>query len=34
MVYRKLQNEIDEAYQAGKFSEYVSYAKCLDLGYM
>ncbi|CAL5872999.1 uncharacterized protein PFLUO_LOCUS7268 [Penicillium psychrofluorescens] len=33
-VYRKLQNEIDEADQAGKFSEYVTYAECLELGYL
>lgn len=33
-VYRKLQNEIDKADHAGKLSEYVTYAECLELPYL
>ncbi|KAJ5762320.1 cytochrome P450 [Penicillium nucicola] len=33
-VYRKLQAEVDNADQAGKLSEYVTYAECLELPYL
>ncbi|KAJ5585632.1 cytochrome P450 [Penicillium hetheringtonii] len=33
-VYKRLQEEIDEADKAGKLSEYVTYAECLELPYL
>lgn len=33
-VYRKLQQEIDEADRAGKLSEQITYAECLELEYL
>ena len=33
-VYRKLQDEIDAADEAGKLSESVTYAECLELPYL
>lgn len=33
-VYRKLQEEIDNADKAGKLSKYVTYAECLELPYL
>ena len=33
-VYKKLQNEIDEADKAGKLSGYITYAECLELPYL
>ena len=33
-VYKKLQTEIDDADKAGKLSEYVTYAQCLELPYL
>lgn len=33
-VYRKLQKEIDEADAAGRLSDYITYAECLELPYL
>ncbi|KAJ5897370.1 cytochrome P450 [Penicillium tannophilum] len=33
-VYRKLQKEIDEANAAGRLSDYITYAECLELPYL
>ncbi|KAJ5678742.1 cytochrome P450 [Penicillium macrosclerotiorum] len=33
-VYKKLQNEVEEADKEGKLSQYITYAECLELPYL
>lgn len=34
VAYQKLQREVDQADQAGKLSEFITYAECLELDYL